>query len=984
MLCRTVLTGLVVLVAVTPIVGAAVPKGPPPPAEYDVLVRYNIQAFRNERVVQFAAMKAYLEDHGFKEDAENLVGADDDNTTILHGDIASASARGLLGQRYVQTIRLAPKGYKPDKEKPQLIRIEMELHGGLSLERQRQLREQVLLALAPLEFKEAVGYDDRDYLRLVGSIPDKNLDTLASDLRRHPVGWALLGNSFLAELRTSSRGLALLRQILDDWYDHTEGKKILRRILALWRGTAEGQTLLRSLPDNVVASNRSVDVVTVETHLLTQMSENPEAGNLLRELLEDVINSKVNRELMDVLHRRIMPHLSTLNLPLFFRMGAPIRVVEGFPTLTAPPARPAPTPIEPGQEKITPDLREVLKNMAEQPKRRRLELIFALPPEGNDRGWQRSLFEAEPDVVVEGRLGSLITVDAPTMAAVKFAALPEIAVVRLPRVARPQMQDDPGRGKENFEPLRKSGVESLHLMGQRGLGQRVAVVDNDFRGWESLKGKQLPENTRMVDLTRERNRNMLPDSEEGPPNELGHGARYALALLKAAPSVDLTLIRIDPAAPYQLATVARLVNGDPHLSLNIDNRLRSLENERSRLRTTKDLLLAERRAILDDFGVDDETIKRRQDYFKRQADFDLLEKDYQVRIVRYFQLTKEMTELKGVRVVASAMVWPEGYPVDGASTLSRYFDDRPFKGALWFQAAGDTRGQSWSGLFRDVNENGVMEFAPPTSPLPPETWNRELNWLGWQPAAGEAVRELPADARVRITLQWREPHDASFLRGDNAFRKPLADFRVVLFRQLDPQGAKRPADDLEVIDETVGFPQRLDKTNSSGCYEHVLQVRIKEAGRYLVRIEGRAPDSTRPSDAPTIPAARRFGEIRPRLYVETLEGQGRAVWHTYATGAGSLGMPADALRVVTVGAVDQNDQRQPTSAEGPPHNRDLMAKPDVLTYDQMQAKRGTGLANGFAAGVAAAMMHPDTSVSGWFKRLRIEPGEILHIRQEPR
>ena len=521
-------------------------------------------------------------------------------------------------------------------------------------------------------------------------------------------------------------------------------------------------------------------------------------------------------------------------------------------------------------------------------------------------------------------------------------------------------------------------------MGQRGRGQRVAVVDNDFRGWEKLKGKQLPDNTRLVDLTRERNSNMLPDPEQGPANELGHGTRYALALLTAAPSVDLTLIRIDPAAPYQLATVARLINGDPHLSLNLDNRLRSLENERSRLRLAKDLLLTERKAILDEFGVDEETVKRRQDYFKRQAEFDQREADYQVRIVRYFELSRAMTGLKGIRVVASAMVWPEGYPVDGTSTLSRYFDDRPFKGALWFQAAGDTRGQAWSGLFRDVNANGVMEFAPPTSLVPPDSWNRELNWLDWQMPTGEAVRELPANTTVRITLQWREPHDASFLRGDNAFRKPLADFHLVLFRQLDPQGVKRPADDLEVIEETVGYPQRLDKSDASGCYEYVLQVQVKEAGRYLVRIEGKAPDSTRPSDAPTIPAARRFGEIRPRLYVETLEGQGRAVWHTYATNAGSLGMPADALRVVTVGAVDQNDQRQPSSAEGPPHNRDLMAKPDVLTYDQMEAKRGTGLANGFAAGVAAAMMHPETTISGWFKRMRIEPGEILHIRQEPR
>ena len=30
---------------------------------------------------------------------------------------------------------------------------------------------------------------------------------------------------------------------------------------------------------------------------------------------------------------------------------------------------------------------------------------------------------------------------------------------------------------------------------------------------------------------------------------------------------------------------------------------------------------------------------------------------------------------------------------------------------LWFQAAGNTRGQSWTGVFRDDNKNGILEFA---------------------------------------------------------------------------------------------------------------------------------------------------------------------------------------------------------------------------------------------------------------------------------
>ena len=41
-------------------------------------------------------------------------------------------------------------------------------------------------------------------------------------------------------------------------------------------------------------------------------------------------------------------------------------------------------------------------------------------------------------------------------------------------------------------------------------------------------------------------------------------------------------------------------------------------------------------------------------------------------------------------VVVSGPVWNEGYPANGSSPLSRWFDDRPFRGAMWFQAVGKT------------------------------------------------------------------------------------------------------------------------------------------------------------------------------------------------------------------------------------------------------------------------------------------------------
>src|SRR5262249_4771415 len=150
--------------------------------------------------------------------------------------------------------------------------------------------------------------------------------------------------------------------------------------------------------------------------------------------------------------------------------------------------------------------------------------------------------------------------------------------------------------------------------------------------------------------------------------------------------------------------------------------------------------------------------------FKKQAALDRDEEALKARQRRYLQFLRDMQKLKGTRVVASTLVWSEGYPVDGGSALSRYFDDRPFRAALWFQSAGDTKGQAWSGPFRDADHNEVLEFAPEGARLPAGLWTRELNFLAWQQRPGEATPDLPAGARLRITLQWREAQDPTPLR----------------------------------------------------------------------------------------------------------------------------------------------------------------------------------------------------------------------------
>jgi hypothetical protein len=970
------LLGLLLFALAFPASGAE-PKVPPPPAEYDALVRFWVEGFRNQRARSVQELKNTLQNEGFREDADEAVDPLDPGATYLHGTIPGKNARQMLEQRFVRAIRLVPKSVPlPEKGKP--VRVVLDLAGGMALEQQRQLAQQVRQTIRAFGFQEAVAYNDRGSTRLVGLIPSEQLDTLASDLQRHPVGWELLGKPFLADMHTTPRGAGLLRQILDDWYDHPEGQKILRPTLAVWSGGPEAARLLATLPIEVADPKTTANRIKLDVLLLAQMADNAGSDPVLEHIFTDVLASKANRELMNLMLRRVAVQPTAVRLPLFFRVAAPIRVVEGFPGQPVPSPRPAAIVFPPGEDKITVDLRELLNEKNDKAEKRRFEVFLQRSPGPNDRNWRERFPSAAPDIVVEGILGSMVTVKGTVNDVVRLATLPEVTVIRLARVARTWVQTDPARAGENFTPLTRNGLEKLHRSGQRGRGARVAVISSDFRGWQALVGKQLPEGTRLVDLTTERNESLLPDLDSGDAKTPGPGVLHALLLLKAAPSAELTLIRVDPAAPYQILTVARIINGEAVKSVNMDHRFTMLEEEGSHLASRKEKLLEERREILNHFSFEDADVARRKDYFRRQAEFDREQEQHNERLSRYFKLLKAMQDLKGIKIVASSLVWSEGHPLDGASPLSRYFDDQPFKGALWFQAAGDTVGQAWTGLFRDSDGNGVMEFVPANSRLADDAWSRELNRLDWQAdASSPVVRDLPANTPLRISLQWREAHDPSFYLADNApYRQPIANFRIVLLYQADPKGEKQASDDFRVIAESTALPQLLEQGPSAATYEHLIQVRLPQGGRYVVRIEGQAPTSTRPVDAPTIPIARRVGEVRPRLFVETLEGAGRALWHDHVSEGAGLGIPGDALRVITVGSANQAQRRSFTAPDNP-----LPAcKPDLVAEDQINPNQAVS----FAAGMAALLPHTHISASAWLKQMQQQSGQALRVLEDKR
>src|SRR5579862_2082519 len=163
------------------------------PDIYQVRLRYQIDAFRTERIVQYQEMMKYFESIGFKIDPHPEEDADDPTAERLSGTIVAVNARKLLGDRHVRSLLLIPKDAKAAADAKAPIRVQLELTAKLGLERQRVFWEQTRSVLEKLGYRDGVAYDHRGYTRLVGSIPVEKLETLLVDVRRQPAGAALPG-----------------------------------------------------------------------------------------------------------------------------------------------------------------------------------------------------------------------------------------------------------------------------------------------------------------------------------------------------------------------------------------------------------------------------------------------------------------------------------------------------------------------------------------------------------------------------------------------------------------------------------------------------------------------------------------------------------------------------------------------------------------------------------------------------------------------
>jgi hypothetical protein len=951
--CAPAVAGM--LVAALGLAPAAVlaqprPAFPPPPATYDAAVRYRIDAARDQHVAQFDALVAHLEKLGFEftPPLDELPPTIRENPyrDLLKGLIPAGNARKILDSPAVASVLLRPPAFKLPEKADQPVAVQMELVSGFLPTKQLALVDQVRVLLQHFGFEESTGYDNRGYTgqphtRLRGTIPVGQLDILLSDLRRQPTGWLAAG-------------------------------------------------------------------------------------------------------------------IDPADLPVPLRGAAPILMTEVLPD-ASPPSEPLGPP-ERGDdalEKIGPGLWALLNKKGGEAQAVRLEIVLATTPAPGDEGWRQALQRAAPSLVYEGRLGQFVTAVAGVGEARALAALPTVSVVRLPRPPLTPLTPAAAKG-DDARALRESGLEALHQGGARGQGARVAVVDSDFRGLAALvQSKRLPATTALVDLTAHRNPHILPDPEPQDGLTVGHGTHCALAVALAAPRAEITLIRIDAGAPYMLKEVSDLIRQGRPLSPSLVRRSDELIAERANLRLRRAEVMRERRLILENFEDEKEAQERygflgpvrawvfspHEWHYLRLAELERDEAAFRMRYERFRELLARVRGLQGIQVVVSTLVWNERQPLGGRSPLVRLFDTvlpsdesgaaPPASAAatqktgqphapLWLTPAGNTRGQVWTGMFRDADANGVMEFTGAEVPLPADLWTRELAFLAWQPLAGARQLDLPAKTKLRVAVQWTEVHDPDYFlrRGEpDLYLQPLARLRLTVLRQRDSQAKLLPADDFEVVARSWDRPQRLDNYPGSATYELAVEFTADSAGRYALQLEkqgkaqwilvparrgdqyllrqvtGLAPTGIRPPGTATLPALELHDQLEPRFFIQAVgggkTGLGRPVFRDFATDVGTVGTPADARRLITVGAAGLDRRAEAYSAPGPPPHVELFVTPRILAFGSLDLgvggkgpAFGTDLAASFAAGATACLLS-----AGWSAdeiRAQLLRGQRQLLRVEPR
>ena len=670
--------------------------------------------------------------------------------------------------------------------------------------------------------------------------------------------------------------------------------------------------------------------------------------------------------------------VGSAEVPSPFANVLPVRSVEVLPALAASTVKAA----DPGI--LTADLAAVLAAPAAADRPLTVEAIFdpAVLTTSSLRGRVRS---AASGATLNGVIGPVATLRVLKGSAVdNIARIPGIVRLRLPRLANETVRIVAEAVAPGF--VTASRTDDLHKLGYTGTGVKVVVIGSSFDGWEKLIEKDLPKGVRFLDLTAETDTAVRPLPLEA--GRVSGGLPAAVAAYRAAPGAELHLVRIDPAQRHQLLTVLRAVSGDTSLSVAQAARVDEAAVKTVQLRAARQRVNEQYRKAFDNLSDAPAAKDAREAARAAVREREQEEADFTNTVKRYSAVRAGVEALTNAEVVANTLIWEVGAPNDGLNEIGKELEAKLYARAGltalkaaklppptgWVQAAGISTGQVWAGPWMDRDGNGVMEFDRTTDGPPKGFWTKELNFLRYAPHGAAGTSTLPAGLKVRISAQWREPHDPNGYPPDGA----IFPMRLRVLKQADPTGKTHATDDLVEVARAQGDPTRLARTRGSQTFAQFVDVTLPADGVYALWVEGS------PQFANLALGLTRNLEPRIRLFVELLDAgeraKGKVTFGSYSDDAGGVGVPGDSVAVLTVGTADA---KGPTSLTGLGPGVTLGAKPDVTVNATVtvggKTYGGTAVATGFAGGLCGCLSELGVRPSGLVRALGLTPGVPLAL-----
>lgn len=641
-------------------------------------------------------------------------------------------------------------------------------------------------------------------------------------------------------------------------------------------------------------------------------------------------------------------------LPQPFASVLPVRSVEVLPALAASTV----TDVDPGV--LTTDLAALLADPAAADRPLTVEVLF--DPDVLDGNAARSRLRAVGSgVSLNGVIGPVATLRLGKGSVVgNIVKVPGVLRVRLPRSANETVLAVADAKAPDFVTTSRAG--DLHKLGYTGAGMKVVVIGSSFDGWEKLAGMELPKDAKYLDLTAETDATVRPLPLEA--GRVSGGLPAAVAAHRAAPGATLHLVRVDPAQMHQLLTVLRAVSGDTSLSIAQTARVDEASVKSDQLRAARQRANEEYRKAFDNLSDEPAAVAAREAVLKRIKERQDEEAEYAKTVARYNALRAGVEAIKNAEVVANTLAWEAGVPHDGLNEIGKELEAKlharaglpALKAAKlpaptgWVQAGGISTGQVWTGAWMDRDGNGVVEFDQAATAPPAGLWTKELNVLDYAALGAKGDGTLPAGLKVRVSVQWREPHDPNGFPPDGS----IFPMRLRVLRQADPTGKTHATDDFVEVARAQGQPVRIARTRGSETFEHFVDVALPADGVYAVRLDG-APRFEKLALGLT-----RNLEPRIRLFVELLDAgeraKGKVTFKTAFDDAGGVGVPGDSVAALTVAT---GDGVAITSLAGLGPGVTLGAKPDAtanatVTIDG-KTYGGTAVAAGYAGGLCGCL-----------------------------